>query len=45
MSWQKPTKDKCPKCGSYMLEKGNKIVCANKECGYVSVREKDDEEK
>nr|WP_027872316.1 type I DNA topoisomerase [[Eubacterium] cellulosolvens] len=44
MSWQKPTKDKCPKCGSYMLEKGNKIVCANKECGYVSVRNKDDDE-
>lgn len=35
MSWQKPSTEKCPKCGSYMLEKGNKLVCANEQCGYV----------
>ncbi len=35
VSWQKPVKEKCPKCGSYMVEKGNKIVCANPECRYV----------
>jgi len=34
MSWQKPTEGKCPKCGSYMVEKGNKVVCANQECGH-----------
>lgn len=34
MSWQKPSKEKCPKCGSYMVEKGNKLLCANEECGY-----------
>ncbi len=35
ISWQKPSEKKCPKCSSYMLEKGNKIVCANETCGYV----------
>ena len=28
MSWQKPSAKKCPKCGNYMLEKGNKLVCS-----------------
>ena len=36
MSWQKPSKEKCPECGSYMVEKGNKLVCANEKCGYVA---------
>ena len=35
MSWQKPSKEKCPECGGYMIEKGNKIVCADEKCGYV----------
>ena len=35
MSWQKPSTVKCEKCGSYMIEKGKKLVCSNKECGYV----------
>ena len=35
VSWQKPVAEKCPKCGSYMVQKGNKIVCANPECRYV----------
>ena len=34
MSWQKPAQKKCPKCDSYMVEKGNKLVCANEECGH-----------
>lgn len=33
-SWQKPSTKKCPKCGGYMVEKGNKLVCADKQCGY-----------
>ena len=33
MSWQKPSEKKCPKCGGYMLEKGNKLVCADEQCG------------
>lgn len=35
MSWQKPSTERCPECGSYMVEKGNKLVCANEQCGYV----------
>lgn len=34
MVWQKPTGEKCPKCGSALLSKGNKLVCANEQCGY-----------
>ncbi|MCC8060970.1 MAG: type I DNA topoisomerase [Clostridiales bacterium] len=34
MSWQKPSREKCPKCGSYMVEKGNKLLCASETCGY-----------
>lgn len=41
MSWQKPSKEKCPKCGGCLLEKGNKLVCADEKCGYVQVREKE----
>ncbi len=38
MSWNKPTGEKCPKCGSFLEEKGKKnpkIVCSNEKCGYV----------
>lgn len=35
MSWQKPSKEVCPKCGSYMVEKGNKLLCNDNKCGYV----------
>ena len=35
MSWQKPSKKKCDKCGKYMLEKGIKLVCSEEQCGYV----------
>lgn len=34
MSWQRPSKEACPKCGSYMVEKGNKLLCSNEQCGY-----------
>lgn len=34
MSWQKPAAEKCPVCGAYMVEKGNKVSCTNPECGY-----------
>ena len=42
MSWQKPSEEKCPKCGSYMVEKGNKLVCGNELCGFVKNKEKDE---
>lgn len=35
MSWQRPSTTKCPKCGGYMVEKGNKLVCTDTSCGYV----------
>ncbi len=40
MSWQKPSAIKCSKCGQIMLEKGNKLVCSNTECGYVCEKPK-----
>ena len=35
MVWQKPVEQKCPKCGSIMLQKGNKLMCSNEKCGYL----------
>ncbi len=35
MTWQKPSGKTCPECGNVLVEKGNKLVCANNECGYV----------
>ncbi len=35
MVWQKPTQEKCPKCGALLLEKGNKLVCMDEQCGHV----------
>lgn len=34
MSWQKPSDQKCPECGTHMIEKGNKLLCADEQCGY-----------
>ena len=42
MSWQKPSKIKCQKCGGYMVEKGNKLVCADQECGFVCDKPSED---
>ena len=39
MVWQKPTAEKCPECGSILLEKGNKLVCMDEKCGYVKNKE------
>lgn len=41
ISWQKPTTEKCDKCGSYMVEKGQKLVCSNEQCGFVATKKKD----
>ena len=40
MSWQKPSEKKCPKCGKYMVEKGNKLCCSDEQCGFVENMEK-----
>ena len=45
MSWQKPSTVKCEKCGSYMIEKGKKLVCSSKECGFVRSMPEDAKEK
>lgn len=39
VSWDPPAKERCPKCGSYMVEKSKYgrdkiILCSNRECGY-----------
>ncbi|MCL1936623.1 MAG: type I DNA topoisomerase [Defluviitaleaceae bacterium] len=37
ISWNKPTGDNCPKCNSFLVEKGTKkvnIVCSNDKCDF-----------
>ncbi len=36
ISWSKPSEETCPKCGSWMAYKGNRLVCQNATCGYSS---------
>lgn len=35
MVWQKPVADRCDRCGSIMLQKGNKLVCSDEQCGFI----------
>ena len=35
MVWQRPVDDKCDRCGAIMLQKGNKLVCSDENCGFV----------
>nr|MCR5720478.1 topoisomerase DNA-binding C4 zinc finger domain-containing protein [Lachnospiraceae bacterium] len=35
MVWQRPSTEKCPKCGNIMLIKGSKLMCSGEDCGYV----------
>ena len=41
MVWDKPAKEKCPECGGLMLEKGNKYVCMDANCGHIQERAKE----
>ncbi len=34
MSWSLPSGDTCPKCGSFMIKKGQKTVCSDPKCGF-----------
>lgn len=43
MSWQKPSSLKCPRCGSYMVEKGNKLLCSNNQCGHLQEKKEENE--
>ena len=45
MSWQKPSVKSCPRCGNYMVEKGNKLLCSDGQCGYVENKENNNENK
>ncbi len=40
MTWQRPSGEICPKCGNMMLEKGNRLVCADSACGYLVEKQK-----
>lgn len=44
MSWAKPVEEKCPQCGGYMISKGNRIACADNQCGYVRSAKQPEEE-
>lgn len=39
MVWQRPSNERCDKCGSVMVEKGNKLVCADEHCGFMKEKE------
>lgn len=39
MSWQKPSTEHCPDCGGPMVEKGSKLACMDKQCGFVKPME------
>ncbi len=40
MVWQKPVEDRCDRCGAIMLQKGNKLVCSDENCGFVKDAQK-----
>ena len=40
----RPVAEKCPRCGGYMIIKGNKIACADEQCGYVTDKKPEREE-
>ena len=42
MSWQKPSGRRCPKCGNYMIEKRNRLLCSDEQCGYADKKEKNE---
>lgn len=41
MSWQKPSKEVCPGCCGMMVEKGNKLLCSDKNCGFVKTKDEE----
>jgi len=42
--WAKPTGEKCPQCGSLLVNAGNgKSKCSNKECKYVATTKNKEE--
>ena len=46
MTWDMPTKEKCPQCGSTLFRKFNRLYCQKDGCGYEGkVERKQTEEK
>lgn len=43
MSWAKPSSRRCPQCGGYMVEKGARLVCEDKACGYICANNAEEE--
>jgi len=39
-TWSKPVNEKCPKCGSIMVEKGQHLACSNDECKFVRPKDR-----
>lgn len=35
MVWQRPVNEKCSRCGAILLQKGNKLVCSDENCGFI----------
>ncbi len=46
VSWDKPIKDKCPKCESMLFskysKKGDKVYCSNIDCDFEEIRDHQD---
>lgn len=41
MTWDKPTNDKCPKCGKSLFKgKGSVVSCLDEKCGYTATVKK-----
>ncbi|MCH5332364.1 MAG: type I DNA topoisomerase [Agathobacter sp.] len=38
MSWARPVEKKCPRCGSYMVDKGSRLACSDTHCGYTEAK-------
>ncbi|MCT4545376.1 MAG: type I DNA topoisomerase [Vallitalea sp.] len=44
MTWNRPTKENCPKCGTIMVEKGKYLKCNNEECNFSILKQNDEKE-
>ena len=44
MSWSRPSKVTCPKCGGLMVEKGQNLVCTEDKCKHIMAKPETDEE-
>jgi len=42
VSWEKPLNQKCPECGSFLIEKNKRKVCSNKECHFEVAIDKEE---